>query len=206
MRATLTFGNAQPTRDTRVIYMNHGLNLLRDSQRRTCSHPDFPDVGSQRRPMAHLAGTHHITEMSNVNTSLRVFIADDSPLIRARVVSIFGASAMTTVGLAETPQDSIEGHLTMYSDVVVLDVQLEGKLVCRCFDPFVAQRHTSLSLSSATARTPVIASVALVRALRIILTNPKNLTGSHRPWSWLHSIRILIPKTNKGRVNHVRCS
>lgn len=36
------------------------------------------------------------------------------------------ASAMTVVGQAETPQDSIEGILAMYPDVVVLDVQLEG--------------------------------------------------------------------------------
>jgi len=33
---------------------------------------------------------------------------------------------MTIVGQAETPQDSIEGILAVYPDVVVLDVQLEG--------------------------------------------------------------------------------
>ncbi len=33
---------------------------------------------------------------------------------------------MTIVGQAETPQDSIDGILAAYPDVVVLDVQLEG--------------------------------------------------------------------------------
>ena len=126
MRVTLNFGNAQPTRDTSVTYMYCGLNLLRHSQRGTWSHPNFSDVGGQRRPMAHLDGGHHITEMPNVNMSLRVFIGDDSPLMLARVVSILCAGAMTIVGQAQTPQDSIEGILTMYPDVVVLDVQLEG--------------------------------------------------------------------------------
>lgn len=60
------------------------------------------------------------------NASLRIFIADDSLLIRERVVTMLGASAMTVVGQAETPQDSIEGILAVYPDVVVLDVQLEG--------------------------------------------------------------------------------
>lgn len=126
MRATLNFGNAQPTRDTSVTYRYRGLNLLRHSQRGIWSHPDFFDVGSQRRPLAHLDGAHHITEMSNVNMSLGVFIADESPLIRTRVVSILCASAITIVGQAQTLQDSIESILTMYPDVVVPDVQLEG--------------------------------------------------------------------------------
>ena len=69
---------------------------------------------------------HHITEMNQKDISVRVFIADDSSLIRERVASMLGASAMTIVGQAETPQDSIEGILAVYPDVVVLDVQLEG--------------------------------------------------------------------------------
>ncbi len=39
---------------------------------------------------------------------------------------MLGASAITIVGQAETPQDSIDGILAAYPDVVVLDVQLEG--------------------------------------------------------------------------------
>lgn len=68
----------------------------------------------------------HSTKMVQDNAALRIFIADDSLLIRQRVASMLGASAMTVVGQAETPQDSIEGILAAYPDVVVLDVQLEG--------------------------------------------------------------------------------
>ncbi|MDB5868634.1 MAG: response regulator receiver protein [Polaromonas sp.] len=68
----------------------------------------------------------HIKEMVQANSSLRIFIADDSPLVRERVALMLGANAMTIVGQAETPQDSIDGILAVYPDVVVLDVQLEG--------------------------------------------------------------------------------
>jgi DNA-binding NarL/FixJ family response regulator len=64
--------------------------------------------------------------MVQTNTPLKIFIADDSLLIRQRVASMLGASAMNIVGQAETPQDSIEGILAVYPDVVVLDVQLQG--------------------------------------------------------------------------------
>ncbi|MDQ3057895.1 MAG: response regulator [Pseudomonadota bacterium] len=64
--------------------------------------------------------------MPHQNKPVRVFIADDSLLIRERVALMLGASAITIVGQAETPQDSIDGILAAYPDVVVLDVQLEG--------------------------------------------------------------------------------
>jgi DNA-binding NarL/FixJ family response regulator len=57
---------------------------------------------------------------------LKVFLADDSALIRSRVGAMLGACAMTVVGEAETPQGCIEGILATRPDVVVLDVQLEG--------------------------------------------------------------------------------
>ena len=65
-------------------------------------------------------------KMVQENAALRIFIADDSLLIRQRVASMLGASAMTVVGQADTPQGSIEGILAACPDVVVLDVQLEG--------------------------------------------------------------------------------
>lgn len=64
--------------------------------------------------------------MPHQYTSVRVFIADDSLLIRDRVALLLGANAMTVVGQAETPQDSINGILAAAPDVVVLDVQLDG--------------------------------------------------------------------------------
>ena len=57
---------------------------------------------------------------------MKVFLADDSALIRERVAAMLAAQAMDIVGEAETPQDSIAGILAVHPDVVVLDVQLEG--------------------------------------------------------------------------------
>jgi DNA-binding NarL/FixJ family response regulator len=64
--------------------------------------------------------------MSERQVSVKVFLADDSVLIRERVAAMLGASAMTIVGQAETPQASIAGILAARPDVVVLDAQLEG--------------------------------------------------------------------------------
>lgn len=61
-----------------------------------------------------------------VRRPLKVFHADDSPMIRERVVSLLDQAAMAVVGHAETPQYAIEGILALHPDVVVLDVQLEG--------------------------------------------------------------------------------
>lgn len=68
----------------------------------------------------------HIGAMPHRSDPVKVFIADDSVLIRDRVAMMLGARAMTVVGQAETPQDSIDGILAARPDVVVLDVQLEG--------------------------------------------------------------------------------
>jgi DNA-binding NarL/FixJ family response regulator len=58
--------------------------------------------------------------------SPRVFLADDSGMIRSRVASLLGAHAFTIVGEAGTPQGCIDGILACHPEVVVLDVQLEG--------------------------------------------------------------------------------
>ena len=58
--------------------------------------------------------------------AIRVFIADDSALIRDRVAAMLGESACTVVGHGDTPQACIGGILAERPDVVVLDVQLEG--------------------------------------------------------------------------------
>lgn len=61
-----------------------------------------------------------------VSTStLKVFIADDSGPIRARVAGMLTPQA-TVVGEGATPQGCIDGILATHPDVVVLDVQLEG--------------------------------------------------------------------------------
>ena len=56
----------------------------------------------------------------------RVFLADDSGMIRARVASMLDAHHMTVVGEGATPEDCIHGILAAHPQVVVLDVQLEG--------------------------------------------------------------------------------
>jgi len=56
----------------------------------------------------------------------RVFLADDSSLIRSRVAALLGDHAMLVVGQGGTPQACIDGILSSHPEVVVLDVQLEG--------------------------------------------------------------------------------
>lgn len=60
------------------------------------------------------------------NNELKVFLADDSRLIRDRVTALLTAARMVVVGQASTPAGSIDGILAARPDVVVLDVQLEG--------------------------------------------------------------------------------
>lgn len=126
MPMKLNLGHYPPNPGINISCGESRQNLLRNIQRRPWRHTDFSDVSSQGVRMAPIDGAPHITEMACANMSLRVFIADESPLIRERVASILCASSMTIVGQAETPQDAIEGILAMYPDVVVLDVQLEG--------------------------------------------------------------------------------
>ena len=66
----------------------------------------------------------HVMTASEV--SVRVFLADDSAMIRDRVAAMLATRDMTIVGEAETPDASIEGIMAAHPDVVVLDVQLAG--------------------------------------------------------------------------------
>ncbi len=60
------------------------------------------------------------------NGSIKVFLADDSVLIRQRVNALLATAQMNIVGEGATPDTCIEGILRSHPDVVVLDVQLEG--------------------------------------------------------------------------------
>lgn len=68
----------------------------------------------------------HSTGMPSSKLPVKVFLADDSAMIRARVAAMLGATSMAIVGQAETPQGCIDGILATRPDVVVLDVQLDG--------------------------------------------------------------------------------
>lgn len=57
---------------------------------------------------------------------IKVFLADDSDLIRIRVTRMLGDAGMSVVGSAQTPQGCFDGILATRPDVVLLDVQLEG--------------------------------------------------------------------------------
>ena len=64
--------------------------------------------------------------MPSRTASPKVFLADDSPVIRERVNALLAEADIAVVGEAATPQGCISGILASHPDVVVLDVQLEG--------------------------------------------------------------------------------
>jgi DNA-binding NarL/FixJ family response regulator len=64
--------------------------------------------------------------MTATQVPVKVFLVDDSALIRERVAAMLAACEMDIVGAAQTPEASIDGILASHPDVVVLDVQLEG--------------------------------------------------------------------------------
>ena len=58
--------------------------------------------------------------------TVKVFLAEDSALIRDRITDLLQVGAMKVVGYARTPQTAIDGILAARPCVVVLDVQLQG--------------------------------------------------------------------------------
>lgn len=64
--------------------------------------------------------------MSPRAVPVKVFLADDSPLICDRVAAMLAAAGMSVVGRGDTPQACFDGILASQPDVVVLDVQLDG--------------------------------------------------------------------------------
>ena len=71
-------------------------------------------------------GAATVAVMTATSAPVKVFIAEDSAMIRDRVAAMLAAQAIDVVGHAETPRGSIDGILAAQPDVVVLDVQLEG--------------------------------------------------------------------------------
>ncbi|MBG9390214.1 response regulator [Caenimonas aquaedulcis] len=64
--------------------------------------------------------------MPDSQLPIRVFLADDSALIRSRVGNLLESKGALIVGEGETPRGCIASILALRPDVVVLDVQLEG--------------------------------------------------------------------------------
>jgi DNA-binding NarL/FixJ family response regulator len=88
--------------------------------------PSSSDGQNRPPPMSGAGHGCHSYNMPNRTVPIKVFLAEDSGLIRDRVTSILSERAIEIVGHAETPQDSIDGILAVHPDVVVLDVQLAG--------------------------------------------------------------------------------
>jgi len=76
--------------------------------------------------MAGSGGACDSHDMPTSTVPVKVFLADDSAMIRERVATMLAGRAIDIVGEAQTPQGSIDGILAAQPDVVVLDVQLEG--------------------------------------------------------------------------------
>lgn len=57
---------------------------------------------------------------------MRVFIVDDSPPIRERLIELLTCDGVAIVGEAETPADAIAGIRRTRPDCVVLDLKLIG--------------------------------------------------------------------------------
>lgn len=57
---------------------------------------------------------------------VRVYVSDDSPLIRERVGELLARHEMEVVGEGVEPQQCVDGILATQPDVVLLDHQLEG--------------------------------------------------------------------------------
>jgi DNA-binding NarL/FixJ family response regulator len=68
----------------------------------------------------------HSLCMSQPSLPIKVFLADDSALIRGQIAQLLDAEPIAIVGEAATPQASTAAILASRPDVVVLDVQLEG--------------------------------------------------------------------------------
>lgn len=56
---------------------------------------------------------------------LKVFLADDSPIIRQRLISLIAELAgLDIVGIAQTGAEAIDGAETLKPDVLILDIHM----------------------------------------------------------------------------------
>ena len=84
------------------------------------------DGRDQRLPMAARAATAIVRPMESHRTG-KVFIVEDSPSIRSRLVELLGAiDNVSVVGEAVTPDEAIAGIRRTQPHCVVLDFQLIG--------------------------------------------------------------------------------
>jgi DNA-binding NarL/FixJ family response regulator len=61
-----------------------------------------------------------------MSVPVRVFVVEDSPLIRRRIIDDINAmERFDVVGFAESQDDAIESIMTLHPDVVVTDLRLK---------------------------------------------------------------------------------
>ncbi len=93
----------------------------------------------RRAAADHTAAMNSITSTRSAATS--VFIVEDSPAIRARLVELLNSiDDVRVVGEADTPASAVKGIFETQPDCVVLDIQLIGGTgieVLRAISPLV---------------------------------------------------------------------
>jgi DNA-binding NarL/FixJ family response regulator len=77
---------------------------------------------SPRRACGNTAGMGQATPTPN---PLRVFLAEDSALIRQRLETMIAAAGAATVGQANNSGEAIRGILDTRPELVILDIQLK---------------------------------------------------------------------------------
>lgn len=66
-------------------------------------------------------------EGARFSPMLKIFLVDDSPLVRQRIAALVGAiQAVEIVGEAEEASDALSGIAATNADVVVVDLRLTG--------------------------------------------------------------------------------
>jgi DNA-binding NarL/FixJ family response regulator len=75
-------------------------------------------------PRLDLGQSDGMQAVATVATPLRVFLVEDSALIRERLEAMVGAAGGTTAGSAGEVDAAIRGILALRPELVILDVQL----------------------------------------------------------------------------------
>src|SRR4029079_14990968 len=85
------------------------------------------DDANQRAPMAGLAGANHSGAMEYTSAPRKLFVVEDAPAIRARLVELLDEiDDVCIVGEAESPAEAVAGIFETRPHCVVLDFRLTG--------------------------------------------------------------------------------
>jgi two-component system, NarL family, response regulator DevR len=66
-------------------------------------------------------------ERARSSAMLKIFLVDDSPLVRQRIAALIGAiKGVEIIGEAEDANDALSGIAAREADVVIVDLRLTG--------------------------------------------------------------------------------